>query len=92
MVLTFAFYAADVPRCADTATTATAVDIGGIIHTTTDGGKGDSEDQPWNGGVLMPTAMHDRKHEYIPIARVVLAFTFTTGAVHLFAVTDTTAM
>ena len=64
--------------------------VGG--KTKISGGEGEREDHPYDGGIIMSTAMHDHRHEYTPMARVVLTFTLTTGDVHLFAVTAAAAI
>ena len=55
-------------------------------------GKRESENRPWDGGVLISMTMHGRRHEYARIAWVVLAFALTTGDVPLSTDTATTAV
>ena len=92
VVLAFAFIAADGSRRADTATTANAAVVDGIIHTTAAGSNGKRHDQPRDGGVIIPAAMHGREHEYTPTARVVLASSLTTADSSPCGGTATTTM
>ena len=45
---------------------------------TVGGVEGEREDRPCGGGVLKSKVIHGRIDEYTPIARVVIAFAFTT--------------
>ena len=61
------------------------IDDGGVGRVSSVGTKGtvggvegEREDRPCGGGVLKSKVIHGRIDEYTPIARVVIAFAFTT--------------
>ena len=64
--------------------------VGG--KTKISGGEGEREDHPYDGGIIMSTAMHDHRHEYTPMARVVLTFTLTTVYVYFYVITISIAI